>query len=91
MNSKPTEATSRIPAEGGPEKFVAEIAEALGIDPAVMLAPADERPLTKPSEFEIAQLVLAFSSIPDAHCRKSILMLAQAFSAKQPRTGGPKS
>ncbi|MGU3558559.1 hypothetical protein [Methylobacterium radiotolerans] len=90
MNSKPTEAPSCITTGAGAAKLVAEIAEALGIAPEVMLAPADDRPVTKPSEFEVAQMVLAFSSIPDAHYRKSILMLAQSYSAKPSRADVPK-
>jgi hypothetical protein len=90
MNSKPTDASNHVPTDVGQAKLVAEIAEALGIEPAVMLAPAADRPVTKPSEFEVAQLVLAFSSIPDAHRRKSVLMLAKAYSAKPSRTDGPK-
>ena len=90
MNSKLTDATNQVPTGVEQAKLVVEIADALGIDPAVMLAPADGRPVTKPSEFEVAQMVLAFSSIPDAHRRKSVLMLAQACSAKHSRTDGPK-
>ncbi|MGU3659565.1 hypothetical protein [Methylobacterium fujisawaense] len=90
MNSKPTEAPSCITTGAGAAKLVAEIAEALGIAPEVMLAPADDRPVTKPSEFEVAQMVLAFSSIPDAHYRRSILMLAQSYSAKPSRADAPK-
>jgi hypothetical protein len=91
MNSKLTDAANQAPTRVEQAKLVAEIADALGIDPEVMLAPADGRPVTKPSEFEVAQMVLAFSSIPDAHCRKSILALAQVYSAKHSRTGGPKT
>jgi hypothetical protein len=90
MNSKPTEAPSCSKTGGEAAKLVAEIAEALGIAPEVMLAPAADRPVTKPSEFEVAQMVLAFSSIPDAHCRKSILMLAQSYSAKRSPADTPK-
>ena len=90
MSGKTTEAPSCITTGAGAAKLVVEIAEALGIAPEAMLAPADDRPVTKPSEFEVAQMVLAFSSIPDAHDRKSILMLAQCYSTKPSRADAPK-